>query len=183
MTRRKMPSRTEVEAARRDPRYVQAQNAPANARWRDTADCRKHNPDVFFPEPGGPTTYAVMVCQGCDVRANCLADALNVKEREGVIGGTTPYERAPMIAAWHDTDVTEPKPAPVPATAVTELPADVPDRCTAGAHEVTLQTLGVDKNGRRFCRACASESGKKGMRSLVRMRIAEAEAQIAQVAS
>ena len=63
-------------------------------RWQDQAVCAEiGDPDLFFPDKGASTRDAKKVCQGCDVRAECLGYALDTGQSHGVWGGTSPEER------------------------------------------------------------------------------------------
>ncbi len=61
--------------------------------WYDRASCLGADADVFFPKKGGSSRAAKRVCQGCDVRAECLASALANGERFGIWGGLSERER------------------------------------------------------------------------------------------
>jgi WhiB family redox-sensing transcriptional regulator len=61
--------------------------------WQDRAACRGMDPDIFYPARNEPTKYARRVCQGCDVRDECLEAALAEPERFGIWGGFTEKER------------------------------------------------------------------------------------------
>jgi len=77
----------------------------ADASWWERAACRGHrHPDWW----GGPcytlgprttrhltarTQLAIVVCCGCKVRAQCLAEALRMPEQVGLWGGLTDQER------------------------------------------------------------------------------------------
>lgn len=61
--------------------------------WRDNALCAQSNPELFFPEKGGSTRPAKKICKACDVRAECLEDALSRDEHFGVAGGLSVRER------------------------------------------------------------------------------------------
>lgn len=70
--------------------------APAprvNESWRDDALCAQTYPDEFFPERGETSARAKKVCDICDVRDQCLDDALANHERFGIRGGLTERER------------------------------------------------------------------------------------------
>ena len=56
-------------------------------RWMDDGSCMSVDPELFFPEMGGATKQAKLICKGCPVRAECLDYALEHNEREGVWGG------------------------------------------------------------------------------------------------
>ncbi|MBA2311463.1 MAG: WhiB family transcriptional regulator [Actinobacteria bacterium] len=61
--------------------------------WQGKARCAEADPEIFFPERGGSSKAARAVCDGCDVRAQCLEYALNNKEQFGIWGGTSERER------------------------------------------------------------------------------------------
>ena len=61
--------------------------------YRSQAVCAQTDPEAFYPEKGGSTREAKRVCLTCDVRDDCLEDALRNDERHGVWGGLTERER------------------------------------------------------------------------------------------
>jgi WhiB family transcriptional regulator, redox-sensing transcriptional regulator len=61
--------------------------------WQEHALCAQTDPEAFFPEKGGSTREAKRICQGCDVRAECLEYALAHDERFGIWGGLSERER------------------------------------------------------------------------------------------
>ncbi len=61
--------------------------------WQDRALCAQTDPEAFFPEKGGSTREAKRICQGCEVRAECLDYALAHDERFGIWGGLSERER------------------------------------------------------------------------------------------
>jgi len=61
--------------------------------WQEFALCAQTDPEAFFPEKGGSTREAKRVCQGCDVRRECLEFALENDERFGIWGGLSERER------------------------------------------------------------------------------------------
>ena len=66
--------------------------ADADADWRDHGACLSADPDLFFPISSGGASrrqemLAKAVCARCDVRAQCLAFALETGEVHGVWGG------------------------------------------------------------------------------------------------
>jgi WhiB family transcriptional regulator, redox-sensing transcriptional regulator len=77
--------------------------------WWALAACRLvGDPEIFYPldlDPTSPAVHAARrVCTGCPVLPECLADALVSEDparRWGVIGGTTPDERAALYARQH----------------------------------------------------------------------------------
>jgi WhiB family redox-sensing transcriptional regulator len=69
--------------------------------WYDHAACRGSNNNTSFSIERPPNDDwaepAKAICATCDVRAQCLAFALDHRERDGVWGGTTPAERRRLI--------------------------------------------------------------------------------------
>jgi WhiB family redox-sensing transcriptional regulator len=61
--------------------------------WQDRALCAQTDPEAFFPEKGGSTREAKRICQGCEVRPECLEYALHKDERFGIWGGLSERER------------------------------------------------------------------------------------------
>ena len=61
--------------------------------WRKDALCAETDPEVFFPEKGGSARWAKSICAVCDVREQCLAEALVNGERYGIWGGVTERDR------------------------------------------------------------------------------------------
>jgi WhiB family redox-sensing transcriptional regulator len=61
--------------------------------WRMSALCAETDPEAFFPDKGGSTREAKLVCRGCPVRGDCLEYALANEERFGIWGGLSERER------------------------------------------------------------------------------------------
>lgn len=64
--------------------------------WVERAACAETDPEAFFPyadQNDGTVRAAKAVCNGCEVRAECLRYALEVDEPYGIWGGLTPKER------------------------------------------------------------------------------------------
>ncbi|MEU5634903.1 WhiB family transcriptional regulator [Streptomyces rishiriensis] len=66
--------------------------------WREHAECRTEDPDLFFPiGTSGPallqTEQAKGVCRRCPVREPCLEWAMETDQTLGVWGGTSETER------------------------------------------------------------------------------------------
>ncbi|HEX5349733.1 MAG TPA: WhiB family transcriptional regulator [Pseudonocardiaceae bacterium] len=61
--------------------------------WQERALCAQTDPEAFFPEKGGSTREAKLICSGCEVRAECLEYALAFDERFGIWGGLSERER------------------------------------------------------------------------------------------
>lgn len=61
--------------------------------WQVDALCAQTDPEAFFPEKGGSTREAKRICDGCEVRSECLDYALGNDERFGIWGGLSERER------------------------------------------------------------------------------------------
>ena len=61
--------------------------------WRLQAACRGVDPELFFPSPRQRAAAARAICDGCPVRGECLAFALEAGIDDGVFGGLTRDER------------------------------------------------------------------------------------------
>jgi WhiB family redox-sensing transcriptional regulator len=64
--------------------------------WREHANCKGINANLFFPEQGASgrdVDAAKLVCAGCTVRRPCLQYALDNYEMIGIWGGTSERER------------------------------------------------------------------------------------------
>lgn len=59
------------------------------APWADDASCATSDPDIWFPEKGGPTADAIAICNTCPVIAECYAAAQELKPQHGIWGGKT----------------------------------------------------------------------------------------------
>ena len=64
-----------------------------NPAWKDDAVCSSTDPELFFPEKGGPTRSAKRVCLSCPVKNECLEYALDHNERFGIWGAHSERER------------------------------------------------------------------------------------------
>lgn len=73
--------------------------------WSARAACRATDPDALFVQ-GAAQNRAKALCMGCEVRTECLADALDNQVEFGVWGGMTERERRallrrrPNITSW-----------------------------------------------------------------------------------
>lgn len=71
--------------------------------WRHRAACIGMDINMFYPEPHqGRASYAACLpaldaCRGCEVRAECLADALATRDTHGVRGGQTPAQLRELL--------------------------------------------------------------------------------------
>ena len=66
------------------------------ADWPSQAACRNGDPDALFVQ-GAAQNRAKLVCMGCPVRTECLADALDHRVEFGVWGGMTERERRALL--------------------------------------------------------------------------------------
>jgi WhiB family redox-sensing transcriptional regulator len=67
--------------------------------WRAVGACLGADPDLFFPIAVGEAAstqvaQALRICDGCQVRQQCLDFAMRTGESHGIWGGTTPDDRA-----------------------------------------------------------------------------------------
>ncbi|MFE6364105.1 WhiB family transcriptional regulator [Streptomyces sp. NPDC057806] len=79
-----------------------------NLTWHDSAACRSTthhqvDPEIFFPEPDEMDRIraAKALCAQCPVRGTCLDAALENGDRDGIRGGMTEEERAPLHRKLH----------------------------------------------------------------------------------
>lgn len=76
-----------------------------NEDWAAAATCKQSRPDELFVR-GAEQHKAKVVCAGCPVRAECLAEALDNRIEWGVWGGMTERERRavlrkrPNVTSW-----------------------------------------------------------------------------------
>jgi WhiB family redox-sensing transcriptional regulator len=78
-----------------------------NEQWAMHAACRQASPDELFVR-GAEQHKAKVLCAGCPVRTECLAEALDNNIEWGVWGGLTERERRailrkrPNVTSWRD---------------------------------------------------------------------------------
>lgn len=67
--------------------------------WVEQAACAETDPDLWHPDKGeiDKTQHAKAVCEGCPVRPECLAYALDRREEWGIWGGYTAHERQALL--------------------------------------------------------------------------------------
>lgn len=73
-------------------------SAPSGS-WRRLALCAEVDADMFFPERGESTEPAKAVCRRCEVRPECLRDALRYSRESGVWGGMSEQQRRRLLRA------------------------------------------------------------------------------------
>jgi WhiB family transcriptional regulator, redox-sensing transcriptional regulator len=61
--------------------------------WAGLALCAESDPEAWFPEKGGSSRQAKAICARCEVRAECLAYAMEHGITSGVWGGMSENER------------------------------------------------------------------------------------------
>jgi WhiB family redox-sensing transcriptional regulator len=77
------------------------------ADWTSRAACKDTDPDELFVQ-GAAQNRAKLICRGCSVRTECLADALDNRIEFGVWGGMTERERRallrrrPDVTSWRE---------------------------------------------------------------------------------
>ena len=64
--------------------------------WTLSARCREEKPDALFVR-GAEQNKAKLLCRGCPVRTECLAEALDNQIEWGVWGGMTERERRALL--------------------------------------------------------------------------------------
>ena len=75
--------------------------------WTTRAACKGPDPDELFVQ-GAAQNRAKLICRGCPVRTECLADALDNGIEFGVWGGMTERERRallrrrPDVTSWRE---------------------------------------------------------------------------------
>ncbi|GGS62264.1 transcriptional regulator WhiB [Planobispora rosea] len=71
--------------------------------WTSSAACKGADPDALFVQ-GAAQNRAKLICRGCPVRTECLADALDNRIEFGVWGGMTERERRALLRRRPDVD-------------------------------------------------------------------------------
>ncbi len=78
-----------------------------NEKMAARAKCREIDPDALFVQ-GAAQNRAKLICRGCPVRTQCLAEALDGRIEFGVWGGMTERERRALlrrrkdVTNWHE---------------------------------------------------------------------------------
>ncbi len=71
--------------------------------WTARAACREAAADALFVE-GAAQRRAREMCHGCEVRIECLVDALDSRVPYGVWGGMTERERRALLRSRPDVE-------------------------------------------------------------------------------
>jgi len=67
-----------------------------NEMWREQANCRGEDINIFFLELGETTPQlkkALAICNACKVKQDCLDYALDNSIKTGIYGGMSPKQR------------------------------------------------------------------------------------------
>lgn len=76
--------------------------------WRELALCREVDPEIFYPPKGKSLAPAKQICGACDVRQECLDDALATRDTEfGVRAGLAASARRRILADAHRDAVAD----------------------------------------------------------------------------
>lgn len=70
--------------------------------WKEKAECRGENPDIFFDPPS--EEKAKSICRQCPVWVDCLEWALST-DQEGTLGGLSAPERSSLLELFHSPDL------------------------------------------------------------------------------
>lgn len=95
--------------------------------WSEQAACRETDPDEMFVQ-GAAQNRVKQICNGCPVKMECLADALDNHIEFGVWGGMTERERRallrkrPHVKSWTEL---------LASAAARQIPAQVSVRQSA----------------------------------------------------
>lgn len=70
--------------------------------WKNKAACKKEDINIFFPagskeDKDKANRKAKKICEGCEVKEECLERALSKPERHGTWGGMTEKERSDFL--------------------------------------------------------------------------------------
>lgn len=65
----------------------------ADQPWREQAECKGMDPNIFFPDCGAGVQAALDICDRCLVREDCLDHSLEAIEDKGIWGGRSERER------------------------------------------------------------------------------------------
>ena len=109
--------------------------------WVLRAACREGvDPELFFPPSAAYASPALAVCRRCPVRGQCLTEALDAGDLDGIWGGTTRVQRARILNGTHGTLLGA---------------RNARKTKCANGHEYTEENTYLSpKTGHRRCRTC-----------------------------
>ena len=64
--------------------------------WRSRANCLGIDPEIFYPKRGESTAAARSMCEACPVQKECRESAVYGEMVFGILGNTSPNQRAAM---------------------------------------------------------------------------------------
>jgi WhiB family transcriptional regulator, redox-sensing transcriptional regulator len=100
-------TKPETQPAPEDPPSTPKTGVRWITDWTTRAACKGTDPDELFVQ-GAAQNRAKLICRGCPVRTECLADALDNGIPFGVWGGMTERERRallrrrPDVTSWRE---------------------------------------------------------------------------------
>ena len=74
--------------------FIDQSGLPPN--WREEANCKGVDPNIFHPRRGEDTKKAVAICVGCLVVEECLHYALSNNIKVGIWGAQSERQRRIM---------------------------------------------------------------------------------------
>jgi hypothetical protein len=131
-----------------------------NEKMAARAKCREIDPDALFVQ-GAAQNRAKLICRGCPVRTQCLAEALDSRIEFGVWGGMTERERRALlrrrkdVTNWYELLTSaerqyereqaeqEPPTSPTPAAAPALASSPAPEPTSAPAMAVAPVPTGM----------------------------------------
>lgn len=114
---------------------------PRSYDWRDDAECRSHDPEMWHPAgTTGPhlaqIADAKRVCFGCPVMTECRQWAMGHRQESGIWGGTTEQERVNWRRrmAREKAAAEQPLPTLRPNLTLAEVYAELTTAVNEGGH-------------------------------------------------
>ena len=68
--------------------------------WREFAECRSEDPEIFFSNEPSAVIQAKFICQACEVTDECLQYAIETNQNVYTWGGKTESERRMLRRRW-----------------------------------------------------------------------------------
>jgi WhiB family transcriptional regulator, redox-sensing transcriptional regulator len=91
--------------------------------WRSRANCIDKDPEAFYPGQGESNKAAKFICSHCDVRGDCLQEAMASGEEYGVWGGLSERERRKLLE--EGSQAIAPDPIALSVEAAAAEPQDI----------------------------------------------------------